>query len=142
VLEHSWRQWRRISGFLARDYVVVCDRYTLDSIVSLRCLIDSRCRFALQRRLLRTLTRRPAAAYLLEVPPKTAWRRKGEQSLESLKCHHALYREEREALGVVRLDGERPADDLAAQIAREAYAALRARRRRGVNMLRASCRGR
>jgi thymidylate kinase len=128
TLETAWRQWRRISGFLARDYVVVCDRYTLDWIVSLRYLVDARRRFPVQRALLCALTRRPTVAYLLDVAPETAWARKGELGVEALRRHQALYREERSALGVARLDGERAPDELAARIAREAWTALRRRR--------------
>jgi thymidylate kinase len=108
--------------------VVVCDRYTLDWIVSLRDLVDARRRFPVQRALLCALARRPAVAYLLDVAPETAWSRKGELGVESLRRHHTLYQEERSGLGVAPLDGERPADELAAEIAQEAWAALRRRR--------------
>lgn len=124
TLENVWSQWRLTSGFLARGYVVICDRYTLDSIVSLRYLVDQARPFRVQRLLLRLLTRRPSTAYLLEVAPETAWERKGEHGLPWLRAHHRLYREEHERLGVVRLDGERPAEELAARIAAETFAAL------------------
>jgi thymidylate kinase len=124
ALENVYSQWRLTSGFLARGYVVICDRYTLDSIVSLRYLIDEQRRFRFQRAMLRALMRRPAAAFLLEVTPETAWERKGEHGLQWLRRHHALYQAEHAALGVVRLDGERSPDELAARIAREAWEAL------------------
>ena len=125
ALEHLWAQRRLTGGFLARGYVVICDRYTLDSIVSLRYLLGERRRFPLQRAMLRALTRRPVAAFLLEVSPATAWERKGEHGLEWLRRHHALYREERAALRVERLDGERPPEELAARIAHDSWDALR-----------------
>jgi len=128
ALETGWRQWRRVSGFLARDYVVVCDRYTLDWIVSVRDLAGPERRFRLQRRLLRAVARRPVVAYLLDVAPETAWARKGEHGIETLRRHHALYHEELPGLGVARLDSERAAEELAAQIAREAWGALARRR--------------
>jgi thymidylate kinase len=124
ALENVWSQRRRIGGFLARGYVVVCDRYTLDSIVSLRGLVDEGRHLRLQRVLLRALVRRPAAAFWLEVRPETAWERKGEHGLRWLRRHHALYREEHGRLGVTRLDGERPPEELAALIARRAWRAL------------------
>jgi thymidylate kinase len=128
AIENAWCQWRRISGFLARGYVVVCDRYTLDSIVSLRCLADVQRRFPVHRAFLRAATRRPMVAYLLDVTPETAWARKGEQGVERLRRQRLLYREEHRSLDVARLDGERAPDDLAAQIASEAWAALRRHR--------------
>ena len=124
ALENLWWQRRRTGGFLARGYVVVCDRYTLDSIVALRCLLGERRRVGVQRAMLRAFVRRPAAAFLLEVAPETAWERKGEQGLRSLRRHHALYRREHTRLSVVRLDGERPPEELAARIAREVCATL------------------
>ena len=106
-----------MSGFLARDYVVVCDRYTLDAIVALRALVGERRRAPLRRALLRRLARRPATAFLLDVAPQTAWARKGEQGTAPLRRQRDLYLQEHRALGVERLDGERPADELAAHIA-------------------------
>ena len=126
ALENVWSQRRRIGGFLARGYVVVCDRYTLDSIVSLRGLVGEGRRLRLQRVLLRGLVRRPAVAFWLDVAPETAWQRKGEHGLPWLRRHRVLYGEERGRLGVARLDGERPPDELAALIARRAWRALRA----------------
>ena len=124
TLDHVWLRWRRLSGFLARDYVVVSDRYTLDAIVALRGLVGERRRAPVRRALLRLLTRRPAAAFLLDVAPETAWERKGEQGPVPLRRQRELYLAEHRALGVERLDGERPADELAAHIAWRAWQAL------------------
>ena len=124
ALENVWSQRRRVGGFLARGYVVVCDRYTLDSIVSLRGLVGEGRRLRLERVLLRALVRRPAAAFWLDVEPETAWQRKGEHGLRWLRRHRVLYREEHGRVGVARLDGERPPEELAALIARRAWRAL------------------
>jgi thymidylate kinase len=124
TLDHVWLRWRRLSGFLARDYVVVSDRYTLDAIVALRGLVGERRRAPVRRALLRRLTRRPVAAFLLDVAPQTAWERKGEQGPVPLRRQRELYLAEHRALGVDRLDGERPADELAAHIAWRVWHAL------------------
>jgi thymidylate kinase len=123
VLENLWRRRRLLGGWLARDYVVVCDRYTLDSIVELRALAGGR-PLRLHRWLLRLLARRPTAAFLLEVAPETAWRRKGEQGLATLRAQHALYREEHARLGVTLVDAERPPEELASTIGCRASEAL------------------
>jgi dTMP kinase len=124
TLDHVWLRWRRLSGFLARDYVVVSDRYTLDAIVALRGLVGDHRRAPVRRAVLRRLTRRPAAAFLLDVTPETAWERKGEQGTVPLRRQRELYLAEHRGLGVERLDGERPADELAAHIAWRVWQAL------------------
>jgi thymidylate kinase len=124
TVEHLWIRWRRLGGFLARDYVVVSDRYTLDAIVALRALTGARHRAPLRRALLRRLARRPDAAFLLDVAPQTAWERKGEQGPVPLRRQRDLYLAEHRALGVELLDGERPADELAAHIAWRVWQAL------------------
>jgi thymidylate kinase len=112
-------------GHLRAGRVVVFDRYELDSIVRLRTIWGDR-EFRPHRRLLRRMLPRPTAAFLLDVPAETAFARKQDQwDLESLEAQAALYRSEAEALGVDRLDGTLPRDELAASIARAVWRRLR-----------------
>lgn len=107
-----------------RGRVAIFDRYVLDSDVRIAELWGRR--FPLARRLLRALSPRPVCAFLLEVAPETAFARKQDRwSLEELQRQAAAYRDEAAELGVVRLDGERPRDELCAQIAEAVWRALR-----------------
>lgn len=134
LLTHVWatvialddaRVRRRLTRHhLRAGRVVICDRYMLDSIVSLRCKLDEHRRFRFQRWLIGRLSPRPLRAFLLEVSPETAWERKGEHGLPFLRSHFERYREECDRMGVRRLDGERPPDELAALIAADVWHAL------------------
>ena len=58
-------------------------------------------------------------------PQFSAYARKAEQySLEDLTRQARLYREEAEHLGARTLDGERPREELCAEIAEEVWRAL------------------
>ena len=105
--------------------VVIYDRFVLDSIVRIRFLYGRDERFATPRRLLRLLSPRPVAAFWLDVPGDRAYARKPEHwSADDLNEQRALYAEEHERVGVTRLDGERPPDELAAEIAGEVWRRL------------------
>jgi thymidylate kinase len=109
-----------------RGRVLVCDRYTLDAIVRLRWLYGDRRRFRFQSWLIRSLSPRPRCSFLLEVRAETAHARKLDRwTLPELTRQAELYREEADRLRVPRLDGERPPDELAAEIAAAVWAALR-----------------
>jgi thymidylate kinase len=122
ALANAWSQRRLTRPHLRRGRIVICDRYTLDSIVALRLRYGAQRRFRLQRTLIAALSPRPARAYFLDVEPETAFARKGDGSVEWLAAHRPLYLEEHEALGVRRLDGERPREELCAEIARDVWA--------------------
>lgn len=109
----------------ARGRVVVFDRHALDSIVRLRFLYGSTAAYPLQRRLVDLLAPRADFAYYLDIAPETSLARKDDiWSLAQLRRHAELYREELARLGVRRLDGERPKDELCAEIALEVWLAL------------------
>jgi thymidylate kinase len=96
--------------------VVVFDRYVLDSVVRMRYLWAAR--FGVAEALLRWLSPAPALAFLLDVSPEVALGRKQDQwDADQLRRHLELYREEAGRLGVVRLDGTRPQEELCAEIA-------------------------
>ena len=75
--------------------------------------------------LARRLSPRPLRGYFVDVPPETAYARKAEQySLDDLTRQAELYREESARLGVHKIDGERPREDLCAKIAEDVWRAL------------------
>lgn len=125
ALANGWSQRRATRRHLRRGRVVACDRYTLDSAVHLRYRYGERRHFRVQGLLVRLLSPRPLRAYFLEVPPETALARKAEQyDLAQLALQARLYGEEHERVGARRLDGERPAEELCAEIARDVWLAL------------------
>jgi thymidylate kinase len=121
ALANAWSQRRLTRPHLRRGRLVICDRYTLDSIVAFRVRFGPQHRFRLQRALIAALSPRPPRAYFLDVSPETAYARKGEGGVEWLAAHRRLYLEEHEALGVRRLDGERPREEICAEIARDVW---------------------
>lgn len=125
---NGWWQMRAIRPHLLRGRIVVCDRYTLDSVVHLRYRYGQRRRYRLQLALIRLFSPRPLRSYLLDVPASVARARKQEYTPAQNELRARLYREEHLRLGVERLDGERPPEELAAQIALEAWSSLCAER--------------
>jgi thymidylate kinase len=114
-------QWRLMRRALLRGAIVICDRYTLDSIVELRYSYGSERPLRSARGALRLLYPRPKRAYFLDVSPQAALERKGEWGLQWLTEHRELYLQECERGAVRVLDGERPVDELCAEIAREVW---------------------
>jgi len=110
---------------LLRGRVVIFDRYTLDSAVHLRYLYGEARRFRLQNALIVGLSPKPLRAYLLDVAPETVVARKAVQyELDHVRRQARLYREEQEQRGVKRLDGERPREELSAEILADVWSAL------------------
>jgi thymidylate kinase len=125
VLVHAAAQRRLVREHLRAGQVVICDRYVLDTAVHLRRVYGPYRRFCLQTRLLERLSPRPLRAYFLDVEASTAYRRKREQfGPQELAEQAQRYREDHRRLGYRRLDGERPADDLAATIGLDVWRAL------------------
>jgi thymidylate kinase len=125
ALANAWSQRRLARPHLRRGRIVICDRYTLDSIVALRVRFGPQHRFRLQRALIAWLSPTPTRAYFLDVSPETAFARKGEGGVEWLAAHRRIYLEEHEALGVRRVDGERTRAQICAEIASDVWAANR-----------------
>lgn len=123
---HGQAQRRETREHLRGGKVVLCDRYTLDTAVHLRFRYGQQRNYGFQIGLVQRLSPRPLAAYLLDVPAATAHARKAEQySLQDLERQADLYRQEHERLGVRRLDGELPREELCSEIATEVWRALR-----------------
>jgi thymidylate kinase len=122
---HASAQRRAVRLGLRRGRVVICDRYTLDAAVQLRFLYGERRRFRLQTRLLDRFSPRPLSAYLVDVSAETAHARKPEQyDLAALSRQARLYRELAVGLGAIRVDGERPRNELCSAIAERVWRAL------------------
>jgi thymidylate kinase len=105
--------------------VVVYDRYALDSAVQLRFRYGTDSRFALHRRLIGLLAPKPVASFYLDIPAETSLARKDDRwTLADLEQQAELYREEVGRNGTVRLDGLRPRDEIASEIAEAVWRAL------------------
>jgi thymidylate kinase len=108
-----------------RGRIVICDRYTLDSKVHLRYAYGEGRAFRFQSLLIRLLSPRPDRAFLLDVSPEEATRRKPDYPLAENARRAALYRNEYARLGVRRLDGELPQEELCTLLAAEVLEMLR-----------------
>jgi thymidylate kinase len=115
---------RRATRRRRRGAVVVCDRYVLDSLAALAWEYGGGTRLRAQRWLLRAFSPTPVRAYFLDVPPETAHARKGDFTPAELQRHVAAYRSEAAALGIRRLDGELPAQELCRTIAADVWRAI------------------
>jgi thymidylate kinase len=124
VLLHVMGRWRLVLRHLVGGRVVICDRWTLDSLVHLRYAYGDDVRTSLPGAILRKLSPRPAFAYLIEVPPEVAFERTPDYPLERVERRSKLYREESVALGVSILDGARPRDVVCAELQLELFRLL------------------
>jgi thymidylate kinase len=125
ALTNAVGQARAAGRHLWRGRVVICDRYTLDSKIHLRYAYGEERAFRFQTILIRFLSPRPERAYLLDVSPETATRRKQDYPLVENARRARLYREEAERLGVQRLDGERPHEAICEELSRDVWELLR-----------------
>ncbi len=118
--------WRVMLRHAGRGRIVIFDRYALDSAVRLHTWYDELGSVRFQSWLVRTLSPRPSISFLLDVPADTALTRKVDRwDLEQLRRQAAIYRSECRKFGVKGLDGTRPRDELALEIAREVSERLR-----------------
>jgi thymidylate kinase len=109
---------------VGRDRVIVFDRSPLDLAVRMQVLY--RANVEMQRRLVKLAAPRPDLAFLLDIPAEVSLARKSDIWLPSqLMEQTTLYRALAPRFGVQRLDGQRPPEEIAAEIAREAWLALR-----------------
>ncbi len=119
-------QWHRRVTRPARrgGRAVVCDRYTLDSRVQLRYAYGEDRRFGPQSWILRHVSPAPDLAFYLAVRAETALERNREYAPEEVARRARLYEEEHAALGYRRVDAERPAEEVCAQLGRAVLDAL------------------
>ena len=109
---------------LLRGQVVVCDRYELDSHAHLLYQYGESRNFRAQLAILRLVSPRPLLAYLLEVSPETAFRRKQDYTVDQSARRGRIYHERAREIGVRIIDGERPTSEICAEVAREAWRRL------------------
>jgi thymidylate kinase len=121
TLANASAQWKLMRRQLLRGGVVICDRYTLDSIVELRYSYGAERPFRGARAALALLYPKPVCAFFLDVSPEVALERKGEWGIQWLSEHRELYLQECERLGVRLLDGEQPQAEICAEVAREVW---------------------
>lgn len=112
---------------MAAGRVVIFDRYVLDSFARLRFFYGEDPPSGLQCRLIRALSPRPCAAFYLDIEPRVSTARKDDDwSPEELATQLRLYRQELRCFDdVYWLDGCRPVDELAAEIAEVTWRRLR-----------------
>lgn len=120
----AWWQLRAVYPHLLLGRIVICDRYTLDSIAHMRYRYGENRSYRVQLALIQLLSPRPLRAYLLDVGPVTIHARNREYTPRQIELRARLYREEYTRLGVTRLDGERSKEELCARLALEAWEAL------------------
>lgn len=125
ALANAVSQARRAAPHLARGRVVIFDRYVLDSSVHLRYLYGPQHDYRVQEGLVRLLAARPLRAYFLDAKPESVSARKPLQyDLAQLEAQAGLYRAHCERLGVRRIDGEAPVEEICAMLARDVWLAL------------------
>ena len=122
---HASAQRREVRSHLRRGAIVICDRYTLDAAAHLRFRYGEQRPLRFPIGVVHRFSPRPLRSYFVDVPAETAYARKAEQySLEELARQAQLYREEAPGLGVRKLDGQRPREELCAEIAEDVWRAL------------------
>jgi thymidylate kinase len=123
---HGTAQRRALRPHLRQGRLVVRDRYVLDAMVQLDDVYGRQQAVPVQLALLRRLCPTPVAAFWLDVDPEEAFRRKPEEyTAEELAAHRHGYESAHEQLGVVRVDAGRPAEVIAAEVARHVWLRLR-----------------
>jgi thymidylate kinase len=110
-------QRRALARHALGSRVVVYDRHALDSVVRMRFLYGDAGNSRLQRRLIRAAAPRPRFAYYLDVSPETAHARKQDWTLEQLRVQAELYDELLASFAARTIDGERPREEVCAEIA-------------------------
>ncbi len=125
ALANAASQARRAAPHLARGRIVIFDRYVLDSAVHLRYLYGEQHGFRIQEGLVRLLSPKPLRAFFLDAEPATvAARKRLQYDLGQLQAQVDLYRANCARLGVARVDGEQPLEDVCRRLARDVWLAL------------------
>jgi thymidylate kinase len=114
--------WRSASRHILAGRIVIHDRYTLDSIVRLQTLYGEGRRLRFQCWIVRRLSPRPLYSFFLDVAPETAIERKQDRwTVEQLRLQAELYRRHSDDVGASRIDGERPREEICAEIAKKVW---------------------
>lgn len=123
IAVHQAIQHRKaVLKHFGRGRVIVFDRYTPDSAAQLRFFYGSHNSFRFQKWLIDRISPNPRRSYLLDVPPAVVAARKELQyTIEGVREQAELLAEESKRVGVVRLDGQRPREELTEQMLRELW---------------------
>ena len=126
ALRHTWQVRRLTRQQTRQGRIVIRDRYEIDTVVQLREKYGATIDVRWHVRLVHLLSPRPLAAYFLDVSAAEAWRRKPDEfDPEQLKRHRDRYLAELPGLGVERLDGEQPADEISERVLLEVWRLLK-----------------
>lgn len=126
VLVNSAALWRFVLVRPRGTKLLVFDRFTPDTMVKLD-LHFTRTRgldIRWQKRLFEALSPTPDVGFLVDVSSDVAYGRRQEQTPEELANMAELYQEQVPRYGLHRLDGTRPADELAQEIASTIWRSL------------------
>ncbi len=127
VLMNCAHLWRFVLLRPRGTKLVVFDRFSPDTMVKLD-LRFTRMRgidITWQRKLFEVLSPKPDVGFLVEVSSEVAYGRRQEQTPQELRDMAELYEEQVSRFRLHRLDGTRPADALAAEIASTLWRGLR-----------------
>lgn len=128
ALRHTWQVRRLTRKQTRQGRIVIRDRYEIDTVVQLREKYGATIDVRWHVRLVHLLSPRPLAAYFLDVSAAEAWRRKPDEfTLEQLTRHRCRYLAELPRLGVERVDGEQPADEISERVLLEVWRLLKER---------------
>jgi thymidylate kinase len=117
TLANVFSHWRSYLRHYRSADVVIFDRYALDTAVKLHTWYSEHGSVAFQEELIRRLSPQPLCSFLLDVPAERALARKVDKwDLPMLGRQAELYRREHARFGVLRLDGDRDIDELAAEV--------------------------
>lgn len=115
---------RTIARASASGRVVIFDRYVLDSLVRLRFLYGRERSYRAQDAIVRLLSPAPLGSFFLDVDARESLTRKDDRWTErDLDTLVELYRTI-DVAGITRLDGTRPPEELAAEIAQAVWLRL------------------
>ncbi|HKO27315.1 MAG TPA: hypothetical protein VJU80_07640, partial [Solirubrobacteraceae bacterium] len=110
---------RAARGTRVRGRIVIFDRYVLDTVVDLRFRYAPQGRLRFQEALVRGLSPRADRAYLLDLSPEVAHRRKPDWSLDQTRLRAGLYDRAHTELGVHRLDASGSAEIISQEVLRD-----------------------
>ena len=110
--------WRVVLRHAPRGRLVIVDRYALDASVHLRFRYGQGRGLPVQLALIRWLSPKPVAAYLLEIAPATAMARKAfHWTPAEFELQARLYAEERARHRAVAIDAEHAVEVICAEVA-------------------------